>query len=110
MSLDLPGNRIDAVRPDDFGSFPLLISNRYASPSSPPIPGFPDTHQELLEGKSGLEMESEQSVVVVAEEATVIRVKLGIKAIQDFQEATRFNPGDPIPVRAGRGWLLILNE
>jgi hypothetical protein len=30
--------------------------------------------------------------------------------ISEFQEASRFRPGDLIPVEPGKGWLLILSE
>ncbi|MFT4022729.1 MAG: DUF6067 family protein [Flavihumibacter sp.] len=36
------------------------------------------------------------------------RARITAPAIKGFQEAAVFQPGDPIPVRTGKGWLLII--
>jgi len=38
------------------------------------------------------------------------QAKLPAPAIEDFQNPASFVPGDVIPVEAGKGWLLIIEE
>jgi hypothetical protein len=38
------------------------------------------------------------------------RARIRAEAIANFQAASSFLPGQPIPVQPGRGWLLILDN
>ena len=38
------------------------------------------------------------------------RATITAPAIENFQDAATFEPGDAIPVPAGKGWLLVIRE
>ena len=104
---------------DDFGMEEAEMSG-YWSPSCP----VKSDHDEILVTTYEKKEKVLISLASWAKENTNCRLLIDWKALRldpskaqlvarsiaDFQDSAVFEPGDPIPVESGKGWLLVLSE